>query len=212
MRRLRVVYRPYRVGLFALALGLASVSMIRGTTVNPQFVDIQLPIVQSSTVLPVFVETSRFVTKGGGSGPDRPGVTLFQGETRADSSLSFRLTNYRDEPIYLPRLKPQSRISKSAVPYFLECQDERDGPIYIVPSAFEFDRNVVRLDPEDELTLLINPPTSARNCVLLVVFAESESAALVMATQNPFSSMKESSFLDSVSNWHWVAWVSRTRR
>ena len=197
--RLRVTHSPLRVGLYTLTLGLAFVWMHNAFLIGSSVVPVELPEARSADILPVFIERSRFVNRGGGSGPHGPNVSLREVESRLAAGSSFRLDNYLEEPIFLPRRL--IRTSQVLIPYFLQCQDKIGGPIYVVPTAFEFDTSPIELKPRQSLFLTVPFPYSARNCVVIVPYAYSEAAATSIAEQNPFKARTEDDFIDRFANW-----------
>ena len=204
MHHLRGIYSRARIALYAFAIGLASVWSYNAFLVGSESVNVALPTAGSSNVLAVFVERSRFVNKGGGSGPDHPVVSITQIQTRS-SVLSFRFENALNKPVYLPKVESKAL---TRVPYFVECQERENDAIHVVPQDLAFAPNPRKLDSGQSLTLNVNPPVWARACVVIVPYAMNESDASDLALQNPYISSWEHDFLEKVSGRLYVAAIS----
>ena len=177
MMRLKFIYSRIRIGIYTFALGLAAVWMYNGFLIGSEYVHVDLPRAESAEVLQVFPKKPFAGMAWGGSGPHGPHVSLYSISTKDEFQITVVLGNFLEVPIYMPR----RRQSPDSVPYFMECQDAKGSPIYVIPSEFQFTSDVIELQPSKELRIGIPRPESATVCAIAVPFEEDRAAAFRLA-------------------------------
>jgi hypothetical protein len=180
-------YSHFRILLFAVALGLASVWMWRGFAIANEYVSVDLPVVHSEEILQVFPIGRRWMPIEGGSGPDSPHVSLYL-KSENDGVRTFRLGNYLDDkPIYVFLEHDAKSKLNVSVPYFLECLAPGK-----TESVAEFrdilsPRRVHRIDPQKyvEFSVHTGPEIKGRCWVSVPYFRDAASAVEQFRSTRP---------------------------
>lgn len=164
---MKSAYTRIRIALYTFAIGLASVWMYNGFQIAGNYIHVDLPEVESAPVIQVFVK-SIFDTMGGGSSHGGPTVTLKRLENIESPRLKFRISNYLDRPVYIPRINSSNQASKDFIPYFVVCQNSDGGRLYTIPTTFEFASVPSRIASKSKADFTIEKPASAQRCALAV--------------------------------------------
>jgi hypothetical protein len=193
---MKAIYTRFRIAFYTFGLGLACVWLYQGLLISAEHIEIQLPKVESETVITVF-PMNRYSSLGGSSGPDGPTVILRRIEESDTTKLMFRFENHLEEPIFFPSVKNRA----GAVPYFLECLDSSNGPISVIPTDFDFGPVPARLATGAGTTFAVENPGSYGACGIYVPYEITESAAQNLVPQGTYESDNWYAFRDRTSHW-----------
>ncbi len=201
---MRLFYSRFRVLLFSLAFGLASVWMWNAFAIGSGVVVVNLPEARSDTLVQVFGIERRWMPSGGGSGPHGPYVSLRMISENA-AAVTFELSNFLGGPAIF--VAGGTKGTGNSIPYFLECLPHGSNRAVVIRQPLRFDGSIKRLDDQKSIEITVPKPEGAGKCWLLVPF-DRDAATIAANFASPFDPVDLKDFENRVADYVSCAFIN----